>query len=152
MNYYYRYDEFLHDSHELIEKIDWEFDTIIGIARGGLTLSHLLGEYYNIRQVYTINTIGYDDTQKLESTQLFNIPNLKEAHNILIVDDIVDSGDTLELVLGTLERQYPMATFKSASLFYKPTATIQPNWYLKEATEWIDFFWSVDLLGIKSRE
>ncbi len=152
MHYYYGYDEFLKDSKELTERINWKFDTIIGIARGGLTLSHFLGEYYNIREVYAINTIGYENTQKLENTKVFNLPNLENAKNVLIVDDIVDSGDTLNLVLETLLKEYPSATFKSAALFYKPTASIKPNWYVQEAKVWIDFFWTVDLLGNKSRE
>jgi len=146
MNYYYEYKEFILDSKKLIKNIDYKFDTIIAIARGGLTLSHILGEHYNIRQVYSINTIGYDDTQKLNQIKIFNIPNLKDSKNILIVDDIVDSGDTLKLVLDTLYEKYPNCRFKTASIFYKKTALIQPDWYIKEANQWIDFFWSIDTL------
>lgn len=145
---YYSYEEFVSDSHRLTGMIDWEFDAIIGISRGGLTLSHLLGEYYDIRQVYTINTIGYDDTVKLESTKVFNIPDITTSKNVLIVDDIVDSGDTLELVLGLLSEQYPQCNFKSASLFYKQGATVEPNWYSQIAKQWIDFFWSIDLKNL----
>jgi len=142
---YYAYEDFLADTKRLIQKIDWEFDTIIPIARGGLTLAHLFGEYYNIREVYSINTIGYDDTNKLESVKVFNIPDLGNAKNILIVDDIVDSGDTLVEVLKVLRQAYPDVTFKVASLFYKKSAKIAPNWYVQEADCWIEFFWSVDL-------
>ncbi len=145
MPYYYSYSEFILDCKSLTHKIDWEFDTIIGIARGGLTLSHVLGEHYNIRKVYTINTIGYDDTVKLDSVKVFNIPNLQESKKVLIVDDIVDSGDTLKIVLELLEESYSHCIFKSASLFYKPTAIIEPNWYFQEVKDWIDFFWDVDL-------
>jgi len=144
MNYYYSYREYLDDCRTLTKAIDWKFDTIIGVARGGLTLSHTLGEYYNIRDVYSINTIGYDNTKKLDSTKIFNIPELKESKNVLIVDDIVDSGDTLKLVIDTLSEKYPDCNFKSLSLFYKITAKIEPDWYAKEAKEWIEFFWSED--------
>lgn len=142
---YYRYEDFLADIKLLVDKIDWEFDTIIPIARGGLTLAHLLGEYYNIREVYAVNTIGYDDTCKLENVKVFNIPELKEAQNVLIVDDIVDSGDTMVEVLQVLHQRYPDVTFKVASLFYKKSAKIAPNWHVQEADCWIEFFWSVDL-------
>ena len=142
---YYPYEDFLADTHILTQKIDWEFDTIIPIARGGLSLGHLLGEYYNIREVYSINTIGYEDTLKLDNVKVFNIPELSEAKNVLIVDDIVDSGDTLIEVLKVLHEAYPEVTFKVASLFYKKTAKIAPDWYVQEADRWIEFFWSVDL-------
>jgi xanthine phosphoribosyltransferase len=142
---YYPYEDFLTDTRSLTEKIDWEFDTIVPIARGGFSLGHLLGEYYNIREVYSINTIGYDDTFKLESVRVFNIPELGKAKNVLIVDDIVDSGDTMVEVLKVLRQAYPEVTFKAASLFYKKSAKIAPDWYVQEADKWIDFFWSVDL-------
>jgi xanthine phosphoribosyltransferase len=142
---YYSYEEFLIDAKSLTQKIDWKFDAMIPIARGGLTLAHLLGEYYNMREVYSINTIGYDDTVKLESVKVVNLPELGEAKNVLIVDDIVDSGDTLVEVLKVLHQAYPEVTFKVASLFYKKSAKIAPDWYVCLADSWIDFFWSVDL-------
>jgi len=142
---YYPYDEFREDLKVLTEKIDQPFDAILGIARGGLAMAQMLGEYYDLREVYAINTIGYDDTQKLKSVEVFNIPDLKSVKQILIVDDIVDSGDTLVEILKVLKLKYPMMTFLSASLFYKKTAKITPTWYVKEPKGWIDFFWSEDL-------
>ena len=142
---YYPYTEFRDDLRLLVQKIDQPFDTILGIARGGLSMAQLLGEHYDIRQVYAINTIGYDGTKKKDSVEVFNIPDLKSASTVLIVDDIVDSGDTLIEVLDTLNTKYPNVTFITASLFYKKTAKITPTWYVKEPKGWIDFFWSVDL-------
>lgn len=142
---YYPYEDFLADTKSLAQKIDWKFDSIVAIARGGLSLAHLLGEYYNIREVYSINTIGYEDTAKLESVKVFNIPELKDTKSVLIVDDIVDSGDTLLEVLKVLGKAYPSITFRTASLFYKKSAKIAPDWYVQNADRWIDFFWSKDL-------
>ena len=142
---YYSYNEFIEDLKLLTKKIDYKFDTIIAIARGGLSIAQLLGEYYNIRNVYSINTIGYNGDKKLDNIEIFNIPNLDNSQNILIVDDIVDSGDTLLLTLNRLREIYPNKEFKSASIFYKPSAIIQPDYSIKEAKEWIEFFWSEDL-------
>ena len=142
---YYSYNEFQKDLKILIKKIDKPFDTIIPIARGGFTISHLLGEYYNIREVYAMNTIGYNDTYKLDSVEIFNIPDLKKSQIALIVDDIVDSGDTLIAILKVLKERYPRVIFYSASIFYKKTAKIAPTWYVKETHDWIDFFWTTDL-------
>ena len=142
---YYPYNEFNEDLKVLTRKIDQPFDTILGIARGGLCISQMLGEYYDLREVYAINAVGYDNAEKKESVQVFNIPDLKSAKQVLIVDDIVDSGDTLAEVLAVLNQKYPKVTFLSASLFYKKTAKITPTWHVKEPKGWIDFFWSVDL-------
>ena len=147
---YYPYEEFRTDLQSLTQKIDQNFDAgsldaILGIARGGLSMAQLLGEYYDLREVYSINTIGYDDTQKNDTVEVFNIPELKSAKKVLIVDDIVDSGDTLVEVLSVLNEKYPNVTFITASLFYKKTAKITPTWHVKEPKGWIDFFWTVDL-------
>lgn len=141
-HYFYTYKEFVSDTKILVDKIEWEFDAIIAIARGGLSLAQMLGEYYNIRYVYAINTIGYEQEQKLSRVEVFNIPQLKANKNVLIVDDIVDSGDTMIEVLSVLRENYPQITFKTATLFYKPSAKVAPTWYVKEPKGWIDFFWS----------
>ena len=142
---YYPYEDFLADARSLTQKIDWKFDAIVAIARGGLSLAQLLGEYYNIREVYSINTIGYEDTAKLEGVHVFNVPELRTAKNVLVVDDIVDSGDTLIEVLQVLRQAYPNVRFRTASLFYKKTARIAPDWYVQETDRWIGFFWTEDL-------
>ncbi|NPA60845.1 MAG: phosphoribosyltransferase [Epsilonproteobacteria bacterium] len=143
---YYSYRQLQNDLKILIQKMDKPFDTIVPIARGGLTIAHLLGEYYNIRKVYSINTIGYDDIKKLDRVEISNIPNLKNTKSALIVDDIVDSGDTLIAVIDILKDRYPDINFYTASIFYKKSAKIAPTWYIREAAhDWIDFFWSIDL-------
>jgi xanthine phosphoribosyltransferase len=144
---YYSYTEYREDLKSLIEKIDKPFEAILGIARGGLSMAQMLGEYYDLREVYAINTIGYDDTHKKESVEVFNVPDLKSVKQVLIVDDIVDSGDTLVEVLKVLNEKYPSVTFLTASIFYKKTACMKPTWYVKEPNGWIEFFWSEDLKG-----
>ena len=142
---YYGYEAFRDDLKILTQKIDKAFDVLLPISRGGLSMGQMLGEFYGIREVYAINTIGYDDTQKLDAVKIFNIPLLKEGQRVLVVDDIVDSGDTLVEVLRVLQTKYPKTTFDTAAIFYKPTAIIEPTWWVKIPQGWIDFFWSEDL-------
>jgi len=142
---YYSYEEFRDDLKILIKKIDKPFDTIIGISRGGLSMAQMLGGYYDMRQVYAINSIGYDDSTKLDEVSVFNVPDLSSSQSVLIVDDIVDSGDTIVKVLEVLALAYPSLIVHTASLFYKKDAKISPTWSLHEAHTWIEFFWEVDL-------
>ena len=136
----YTYNDFQKDLKKLnISKPD----VIVAIARGGLTLSHHLAEIFNIREVFTINAISYDKTSKKEKIDIFNIPNLHGFKNILIVDDISDSGDTFIEVLKILKEKYPDLTFKTLSIFYKPTSKFKPNFYFRETKEWVKFFWEV---------
>ena len=147
---YYGYDEFVRDLKLLITKIDWEFNAIVAISRGGLTIAHFLGEYYNIRNVFTINAIGYDDQKKLDEVRIFNIPDLRGFRNVLVVDEIVDSGETMQKVmqkLGTFD-----VDLKSAVIFVKPHAIYQPDFFVQYTTEWIDFFWTRDLYDTNDRQ
>jgi len=143
---YYSYEEFVKDTMELI-KISREFnaDVLLGTARGGLTLSHFMGEALDIRNVYSLNSIHYDGTRKLDTFDIFNIPDLSKASKVLVLDDIVDSGETMVEILKLLKEQFPHIEFKLATLFYKKTALIQPDFSVREATQWIEFFWEKDI-------
>ena len=143
---YYSYDEFKKDVNSLSKDIEgFAPDTLLAIARGGLTLAHFLGIGLNTRRVFALNSIHYNGTKRLDTIEIKNIPNLSDAKRVLVLDDIVDSGDTAIEVLSTLRSNYPDVEFKLATIFYKPQAPIQPDFSLKEAKEWIDFFWEVDI-------
>ena len=134
----YTYNDFQKDLQKLnITKPD----AIVAIARGGLTLAHHLAEIFDIREVFAINAISYNKTQKKEKIDIFNIPNLHGYKNILIVDDISDSGDTFIEVLTILKEKYNDLSFKTLSIFYKPSSKFKPDFYFQETTEWIRFFW-----------
>jgi len=134
----YTYNDFQKD----LEKLNIpKPDAIVAIARGGLTLAHHLAEIFNIREVFVINAISYDKTQKKEKIDIFNIPNLHGYKNILIVDDISDSGTTFLEVLKILKEKYQDLNFKTLAIFYKPTSQYKPDYYFQETNEWIRFFW-----------
>ena len=146
--YYYGYEEFVGDADALVHKIgDFDPDTLLAVARGGLTLGHFMAQAMDTRRLFALNSIHYDKTRKLETLEVFNIPDLSTAKRVLIVDDIIDSGETLREVLRLLKEKYPQAEFKLATIFYKPTAIIEADYTLKKAHEWIDFFWEVDILN-----
>lgn len=140
---YYSYNDFIKDLKVLSQKIDFKFDSILAVSRGGMTIGHFLGEYFDIRDVYCVNSIGYDGIKQLESVEIFNLPNFKRAKNILIVDDIVDSGKTMKELIKNLKGLD--LNIKTASIFYKESAKFKPDFFVKYADCWIDFFWSEDL-------
>jgi xanthine phosphoribosyltransferase len=116
-------------------------DAIVAIIRGGMTLAHHLAEIFNIKDVYTINASSYDKTKKLSTPKVWNIPHLDEYQNILVVDDISDSGETFLEVMKKLKEKYPEKNFSSIAIFYKPTSKFKPDYYFHETNEWIEFFW-----------
>jgi len=146
--YYYSYEEFVGDATALVYKIkDFNPDTLLAVARGGLTLGHFMAQGMDTRRLFALNSIHYNNTQKLDTLEIFNIPDLSTAKRVLVIDDIIDSGETLKEVIKMLRVKYPHCTFKLATIFYKPTAVIEADYTLKQAYDWIDFFWEVDLLN-----
>jgi hypoxanthine phosphoribosyltransferase len=59
---------------------------------------------------------------------------------LLVVDDVADSGRTLELVLGLLRRHTPQV--RSAVLYTKPRTIVRPDYSWQETDLWINFPWS----------
>lgn len=144
--HYYSYEEFKNDTQILVDKCrDFEPEILLAIARGGLTLAHLMSQAMNMRNLYALNSIHYEGELKLDSFNIFNIPDVSHAKKVLIVDDIVDSGETMEEILKILKEKFPNVEFKLATIFYKKSACLQPDFSVKEAKEWIDFFWEVDV-------
>jgi len=143
---YYSYDLFKEDTQKLVDKCrDYEPDILLAVARGGLTLSHLMAQAMDMRNLYTLNSIHYEGELKLDTFNIFNIPDVSHAKRVLVIDDIVDSGETMQEILKILGEKFPNVEFKLATLFYKKTAVLQPDYTVREANEWIDFFWEVDV-------
>jgi len=142
---YYGYDECRTDVRSLIgQSREYDPEAIVAIARGGLMLGELMGYGLNIRNVQSLHVESYDDNVQRTSVKIFGSCDLEGFKRVLIVDDIVDSGKTMYAVIEHFKMAYPECDFKIAALFYKPSALLQPDFSVKEAREWIDFFWDVD--------
>ena len=142
---YYSYENFKTDTNILIQQVKpFEAEAIVGIARGGLILAHCISEGLNIRNVQSLRTELYDDTQKRDAITIHNNCSFDEIKKVLVVDDISDSGDTLNAVMNELKEKHQDIEFKSATLFYKKTSIHEPHFWINEANEWIEFFWEKD--------
>jgi xanthine phosphoribosyltransferase len=142
---YYSYEEFRDDTKELIKRVkSFEPEAIVGIARGGLTLSHCMAEGLNLREVQTIRTELYDGSCKRQDISLFGVCDFKNVKRVLVLDDIADSGETLKAIMSYLELNFKDIEFQSATLFYKETSVYKPHFWINEAKEWIEFFWEKD--------
>ena len=142
---YYSYEEFRDDTKELIKRGEsFKPEAIVGIARGGLTLSHCMAEGLNLREVQTIRTELYDGSCKREDISLFGVCDFKNLKRVIVLDDIADSGETLKAIMSYLELNFKDIEFQSATLFYKQTSIYEPDFWINEAKEWIEFFWEKD--------
>jgi xanthine phosphoribosyltransferase len=145
---YYPYERFVNDVKALVKLTQgYQPDTLIAIARGGLTLGHAYAIATDNRRLTMINSVLYEGDQRGKSCEIFNVPELNSAKKVLLLDDIVDSGQTVKEVLEHLQGCFPEVEFKIASIYYKESAVIQPDFALHEAHDWIEFFWEKDYLA-----
>ena len=144
---FYSYDEFAVDAKKMAKQIKDEFDpeVILAVARGGLTLGHSLAVALNNRNLFTLNSIHYEDTNKLDTINIFNVPDLSKYTKILLVDDIIDSGESMVEIKRELLKRYPNLDIKIATVFYKEKAMLLPEFKVKEAHDWIEFFWDIHI-------
>ncbi len=142
---YYPYSELLADSKKLISMLEKKYDAILAVARGGMTFAHLLSEGLDIRDVNIVKVASYDDTVQRDSVTISDLPQLDKNKRYLIVEDIVDSGKSMNALSLDLAKHYPDLNYDVAALFYKKTASYQPKYYLHEANTWIEFFWDADI-------
>jgi len=144
---FYSYDEFAIDAKKMAKQIKDEFDpeVILAVARGGLTLGHSLAVALENRNLFTLNSIHYEDTNKLDTINIFNVPDLSKYTKILLVDDIIDSGESMVEIKRELLKRYPNLDIKIATVFYKEKALLLPEFKVKEAHDWIEFFWDIHI-------
>ncbi|ABB43676.1 Phosphoribosyltransferase [Sulfurimonas denitrificans DSM 1251] len=148
---YYNYETFKNDTNKLLLLLrEHDFEAIVTVARGGFTLAHAVSQGLNIRDVQSIRTELYDKDKKREKIKLFQKCDFRNLKRVLLLDDISDSGETLSAVMGYLKEEFKEIEFKSATLFYKKTSMYEPDFWINEVDDWIDFFWERDFLEDKT--
>jgi len=60
--------------------------------------------------------------------------------SVLVVDDVADSGKTLDLVLKLVAERVALA--RTAVLYDKPRSVIRPDYCWRSTDRWIVFPWS----------
>ena len=131
-------------SQQIVES-GWFPDLIVGVARGGLIPAGAIGYAIGVKEMGAINVEFYTDIgQTLPEPILLNpqldTDSLKDK-KVLVVDDVADSGKTLDLVVNLLEQT--ASEVKSAVIYTKPTTIFEPDFSWKKTDQWINFAWSV---------
>lgn len=116
---------------------------VVGITRGGLVPAMIVSRELDIRTVDTISVKSYNH-QSQAAASVIKSPQAElmgDGTGILIVDDLVDSGKTLELVRNL----YPRAHF--ATVYAKPSGKPMVDSYITEVSQdtWIFFPWDMAL-------
>jgi uncharacterized protein len=131
------------DYHLLIEQLalqvyesGWHFDQILCLARGGLRVGDVLSRIYD-KPLAILSTSSYREaggTQQgdLDISNYITITKGEFGGQVLLVDDLVDSGKTLERVGVHLKQHYQsVCEVKSAVIWYKACSQVKPDFYVQ---------------------
>jgi uncharacterized protein len=117
-----------------------DFDRVVALAKGGLTFSRSMVDYLGIPNVSSIQIEFYTGINETNRTPVItqSLPVTIQNERILIFDDIVDSGETLELATRYLQQHGPVE-ITTATLLYKPWSIIKPDFIAKTSEAWVIF-------------
>lgn len=128
---------------ELAKKIrssDKKFDRVVALAKGGWTWTRTLVDYLGMDKIASVQIRFYtgigETASSPEMVQLLSVPVNRER--ILIFDEVVDSGGTLEKAKSYL-LECGAASVDSAALVYKPRSIVKPEYYSLETSAWVIF-------------
>ena len=158
--------ELLEDSFRLAHKIfedGFHPQFIIGIWRGGTPVGIAVQEYFEYRKLSTdhisVRTSSYYGiNQQSKEIRVHGLHYLIENANaddkLLIVDDVFDSGRSVDALIKAIRKQSRLnapTEMRVACPWYKPSKNsvdFEPDYYLHESEEWLVFPHELDGLEL----
>jgi hypoxanthine phosphoribosyltransferase len=138
---YYSLIERLADS---VRKSGWQFDAIVCLARGGLRVGDVFSRVFD-KPLGVLFTSSYREAGGTQQGRLILGEHLASAEPLpqgrwLVLDDLADSGATLEAVMPALRQRYPQVReMRSAVLWVKAVSSFRPDYFVEYLPEnpWI---------------
>src|SRR5580704_3523054 len=116
-------------------------DLILAIARGGLLVAGSMSYALRVKNLHVMNVEYYTGVnERLDFPVILPPPlNLIDlaAAQILVVDDVADTGHTLALVRDFCRPQ--VAQVRCAVLYQKPQSVVDCEYIWRRTSRWIDF-------------
>ena len=139
------------DYHRAIESLalmvhesGWRFDHVLCLARGGMRPGDIFSRIFDV-PLAILSTSSYREEEgtvrgSLDIAKYITMTRGSLSGRVLLVDDLVDSGVTLEQVQSHLRTNFPAVTeVKSAVIWCKACSSVRPDFYLQylETNPWI---------------
>ncbi len=116
-----------------VHESGWRFDQILCLARGGLRVGDQISRIYDV-PLAILGTSSYREAAgtmqgDLDIAQYITITRGELCGNVLLVDDLVDSGVTLARVCEHLKQRYPaVKELRTAVLWHKACSSVTPDY------------------------
>lgn len=142
---FYSFDNFTRDMNKIIHDIKVIGDTynyIVGVARGGLIPAVYLSHHLNIPMRSVSWSTFHPDQMREHALDIAD--DIENGKRILLVDDILDSGQTMKELMT--DWSITRDNLDIAVLIYNTDQSIIPDFYgtsisREENPYWVDFWW-----------
>jgi uncharacterized protein len=121
---------------------------VIGLTRGGWVPARLICDHLKVKKLYAVKTEHWGVTANQDGKALLTQELTIDIANdqVLVVDDITDTGESMILALGHLMKMRPKG-LKSSTLLHIAHSKIQPDFFCvhvaKEEWTWFIFPWNL---------
>lgn len=139
-----------------IRKGGFRPDVVVAIARGGYVPARLLCDYLDLTDLSSIRIVHYTAgaCRRQDAGLVEGLCRSLDGKNVLLVDDVSDTGDTLVLAREHLAELGADAV-RIAVMHHKQTSTVQPDFFAHRIIKWrwIIYPWAVyeDVRGFIER-
>ncbi len=118
-------------------------DVVVGILRGGYIVGRIISDAL-ARPIAAVEVKFYKGIGARGTKPIITQPIMADmaGKKVLIVDDVVESGRTLEVVTELCSIRGASAV-RTAALYVKPWAMMNPDYYAAKVEEWVVFPWEV---------
>jgi len=127
-----------------IKNSNFKPDILLGLSRGGLVPARIFSDLLNTNKVHILRVKSYNIDKKISKPVIddykceFNFKGKK----ILVVDDITDTGESLDVVKRYLAKKgLNPKNVKFATLHYKPNSRFKPDYFADVTEKWIVYPW-----------
>ena len=115
---------------------------VIAVARGGYVPARLLCDFLGVENLLSIQSQHWTEAAKAAEKAVLKFPYKVDlsGHRALLVDDIVDTGETLMLARDYVLREWRPDELRVAALqWISSVAKFKPDYYYLEVREWVWF-------------
>ena len=128
----------------MVHESGWRFDHVLCLARGGMRPGDIFSRIFDV-PLAILSTSSYREEEgtvrgNLDIAKYITMTRGSLSGRVLLVDDLVDSGVTLEQVQSHLRTNVPAVTeVKSAVIWVKACSSVRPDFYLQylDTNPWI---------------